>query len=630
MKIKSNIVKLNSGGFFTPTFIDYRPLVPPGGGIAQQKQEVTKEEKQDNKAQEIILDLIKSAKGLPSDVDKFVKTAMYGLRERQSYISSSIENGGGLNTSSIEDAIRFYAKNASAKNKIETDKANFDKAMVHLENKGALNQAAITGEGYMIVMDKQGQIRQLSPANVIANKDKIGKILTNSDIAQLRYENPAFAYNSSMIDIMGKAVGIQEIQSFLQTQVKSVVNDSNGKETYISKSDQNIKDGLKVLLGDGPEGIYKVGTKNTEIEQKKQIALNWIYSILPRDFKMTLQSESVMRGEDPKTYIPKQIASMLNSSLDVPGISVDYQTGMGKNGNMSGDKTSTPDQALSVQNDLGNVHRAFVLNPSTNFSLITDATIYDQIHDQSKLPMGNISLEEFLKGANVSGALIKSSIYFGDQKINPGDGKKMIIDGNQGFAVTSLPYEIDSEGNYKIKTNLIEAISEAKKIIENSKITDENKQKDVYINKGLTEREYKYIIQGDKSALQPTQVHRFAMFSGHTAEGLLNTPINEDSPFLVKVSESKTDYENLRDALETTLNRKDLNDGEKGDTNIKPLFWFNDKIISGTIYIPVSDDRTSVGVSSENTVVPKLTTSEILGKKVVEQNPTEGIKTKLN
>ena len=45
MKIKSNIVKLNSGGFFTPTFIDYRPLVPPGGGIAQQKQEVTKEEK---------------------------------------------------------------------------------------------------------------------------------------------------------------------------------------------------------------------------------------------------------------------------------------------------------------------------------------------------------------------------------------------------------------------------------------------------------------------------------------------------------------------------------------------------------------------------------------------------------
>lgn len=629
MKIKSNIVKLNSGGFFTPTFIDYRPLVPPGGGIAQQKQEVTKEEKQDNKAQEIILDLIKSAKGLPSDVDKFVKTAMYGLRERQSYISSSIENGGGLNNASIEDAIRFYAKNTSAKNKIETDKANFDKAMAHLENKGALNQAAITGEGYMIVMDKQGQIRQLSPNNIIANKDKIGKILTNSDIAQLRYENPAFAYNSSMIDIMSKAVGIQEIQSFLQTQIKSVVNDSNVKETYISKSDQNIKDGLKVLLGDGPEGIYKVGTKNTEIEQKKQIALNWIYSILPRDFKMTLQSESVMRGEDPKTYIPKQIISMLNSSLDVTGISVDYQTGMDKNGNISSDKTSTPDQALSVQNDLGNVHRKFVLNPSTNFSLITDATIYDQIHDKSRLPMGNISLEEFLTGANVSGALIKSSMYFGDQKINPGDGKKIIIDGNQGFAVTSLPYEIDSEGNYKIKTNLIEAISEAKKIIENSKITDENKQKDIYINKGLTEREYKYIIQGDKSALQPTQVHRFAMFTGHTAEGLLNTPINEDSPFLVKVSEGKTNYENLRDALETTLNKKDLNDNEKGDINIKPLFWFNDKIISGTIYIPVSDDRTSVGVSSENTVVPKLTTSEILSKKVVEQNPTGGIRTKL-
>lgn len=245
MKIKSNIIKLNGGGFFTPTFIDYKPLVPPGGGVAQQKQEVTKEEKQDNKAQEIILDLIKSAKGLPSDVDKFVKTAMYGLRERQSYISSSIENGGGLNNASIEDAVRFYAKNASVRNKIETDKANFDKAMAHLESKGALNQAAITGEGYMIAMDKQGQIRQLSPANIIANKDKIGKILTNSDIAQLRYENPNFAYNSSMIDIMGKAVGIQEIQTFLQTQVKSVVNDSNVKETYVSKSDQNVKEGLK-------------------------------------------------------------------------------------------------------------------------------------------------------------------------------------------------------------------------------------------------------------------------------------------------------------------------------------------------------------------------------------------------
>ena len=274
MKIKSNIIKLNGGGFFTPTFIDYKPLVPPGGGVAQQKQEQPKEEKKDDKAQEIILDLIKSAKGLPSDVDKFVKTAMFGLQERQNYISSSIKNGNNLDNTSIEDAIRFYAKNTSAKNKIETDKANFDNAMEHLQTKGALNQAAITGEGYMIVMDKQGQIHQLSPNNVLANKDKIGKILTNSDIAQLRYENPNFAYNSSMIDIMGKAVGIQEIQTFLQTQVKSVVNDSNVKETYVSKSDQNVKEGLKVLLGDGPEGVYKVGTKNTEIEQKKAIALN--------------------------------------------------------------------------------------------------------------------------------------------------------------------------------------------------------------------------------------------------------------------------------------------------------------------------------------------------------------------
>lgn len=345
---------------------------------------------------------------------------------------------------------------------------------------------------------------------------------------------------------------------------------------------------------------------------------------------MTLQSEAIMKGEDPKSFIPKQIASMLNSSLDVTGVTVDYQKDMSANGSGGSEgKTTTPDQAFSVQNDLGNVHRQFILNPSTNHSLVTDAIIYDQIQDSknNNQPMGNVSLEEFLQNANVSSALNKSSMYFGDQKINSGDGKKIVIDGSQGFAVTSLPYEIDSEGNYKIKNNLIGNINKSENFIKENKITDESKKKSIYIQNGLTEREYKYIIQGDKSALSPTQVHRFAMFNGHTSEGLMNTPINEDSPFLARTSGGDSDYRNLKEVLETTLNKKSLNDNEKGGVDLQNIFWSNDKVLSGTIFIPVSDDRASVGTSSETTSVSKLSERDILSKKINEGNSSRGIQT---
>jgi len=115
-------------------------------------------------------------------------------------------------------------------------------------------------------------------------------------------------FNDDILGIVNNGVGMNKISAQIKSLAATIGSSTEKLEGISEVESRKIKNGLEILAGtDGtPDGFYKVSTDKKTSTENVKAALNYIYSMLPNNYKTLLEIHSNGKGKE-------LIANFLNS-----------------------------------------------------------------------------------------------------------------------------------------------------------------------------------------------------------------------------------------------------------------------------------------------------------------------------
>lgn len=463
IKIKedTDILKLQGGGL-SPAMASYievpdpQPTAPYNAGAFSNQQEADSKKKQAGLLDDKQAALIRE-NGLPSDVEAFLSMV-------NSFSSNFLGSGFGNSGATNSEMMKINA----TLGKIKYNKERYDDAIKNLKSNGGMQEIAITTTGRMVVMDEEGKIKQLSPAEYAQDREKYSP-LTNADVADLRANNPSLAFNTNIIlSTLDNGLGMQEINKLVQDSVDKIGKTTVQSDRYASKVGNKLTQGLQELLSeDNADGVYKVTQKQTTQSDKAKYALNYLYTTLPESAKTLLRAKAAASGMNPNSGAYDLLTMIVQSRLtDEMTNSLDYDKAASNSASEGegGKKTYELGSMTMYQTGKGGQKTMFALNPGQSYQIKTVGKMYNQPIGQDGKTIERGSLNSLLnKGI---GSIIDSdSIYIGNQKLDNINTDKVFWDGGN-LSRVELPYTTDKNGNVKPYFEILDKYSNAMKRIE--------------------------------------------------------------------------------------------------------------------------------------------------------------------
>ena len=94
----------------------------------------------------------------------------------------------------------------------------FTKAYDKLLNKDALNEIALTSNGRLVVVTKDGR----TDTKLFTDLQEGDVVLTNGDLARTRSQDKSAAWDTNLINIMANGTSIQDITEHLNNSIKTL------------------------------------------------------------------------------------------------------------------------------------------------------------------------------------------------------------------------------------------------------------------------------------------------------------------------------------------------------------------------------------------------------------------------
>jgi hypothetical protein len=114
---------------------------------------------------------------------------------------------------------------------------------------------------------------------------------------------------------MSGTIGVKTVQDYLLGLVEKLGHDT--LQGYSTKESQDILNGAKLLMNEGPDGFYKI----TDKQQARNInsAVNYLINQLGKNRGMltVLQSTIAASGGDPSKDLATMIAEMVHNNADI-------------------------------------------------------------------------------------------------------------------------------------------------------------------------------------------------------------------------------------------------------------------------------------------------------------------------
>lgn len=310
MKIK----RYQTGGiYYTPFFRD---------SVTQAESQNTntnsnvnsKETKDSELIQKEIINVLKE-NGLPNDVDYFLSKADAFLKKSQNL--GSLFNAGQTPSYDMSDLIRLQ----SLANRIKHNNELHTQASQQIIKEGSGSEVAITNTGNLYVLDEDEGIKTIGLDAYHKNPNQY-RVLTNSELIQLREEQPELAYNGTILTDLANTVGMKSIVEYVKSTISSFGTNksANQFDRYTTKQKGQIERGFEQLLGfDSPDGVYK-GTVSTTTsdqgysdEKSLDVAINYLYRTLPGNMKNVLKANAAAEGLDPNNI--KDVQNLLTMAI---------------------------------------------------------------------------------------------------------------------------------------------------------------------------------------------------------------------------------------------------------------------------------------------------------------------------
>ncbi len=391
--------------------------------------------------------------GLISDVnqtmDKMKHWHTYAKNMSNSYLM------GGDNQYDLLSQMFDIQKEINANKRMQD---SWTQAQTNAYNQGALGEVATTAGGNIYVWTKEG-VTSVTPEEYSKNRgtgvymdynEDGSDYLTNNELLDIRERY--VPGNTNLISNVSSTKGLSTITKEIRDIVKEFGHESITE--YIKRTGNKITqsawDGIQILIGEGPDGYYKVTTK-TERRHVND-AVNYLLESIGAQSRNKLRATVAARGGNPND--DKEVYGIV---LDALTIHTDYSQ------DPNFEKTATKydpdgdgkgksklqledDPYLSVIAKGKGIKKYYSLIPGeTNPS--SDQVSYSVVgipHGPLVDRNGNIieqtSLPDALRRGEVFRGRPDTNVTFGNRILTENEIKKIVIDEQPMVDVLWLPY----------------------------------------------------------------------------------------------------------------------------------------------------------------------------------------------
>lgn len=615
MKVTPRIQKFMGGGKYDSSFTIFEPVARPSYGDQSSSRGSGSRSKKDKDSdrgdltEKDFFSMIKDIDGLPMEMLSIVKSLQDHLRLAE------------LTGASQEDIAVQYINNLY-KIKIAADnKEKFKQAKAEAEKNGAWGEPAIAMNGDLVAQDAEtGELTTVDLRSYMQNRDAY-KILSVAQLGYLREWDPRLNGNQEAFNVMRNSMGYESFQALLKEAIGTLGKSTNSY-TGLFTNEGKASKGLEILQnlsqddlnkidssGSVLQGLYEyVITDTTQANQIEALA-NYLVNALPQRARTwaSLKTGNPNSGQALKDFV---VASLLPGGSESHTLKTNYKGSIDKVTGTKADGSKQQDANMGfwaqVQIDSGGT-------PSTlNFlvdkgSMSTEGKFYGTTPGLDK----DQSLSEYLAKSGIAHIRDTNSITFGDVKLSTDSYNDVMIKAGSGAYVVTLPVKDGKVWLEVIKT--YENFKDQLKGLEEGSQAYFNKVKEL-----LNEPEYIAlgpILESD-GKLKPSNSRHFLVLEGLASSRTAGIKDGQktgfddiDSDFIISAGD---DAELFR-TIEAGLSNKERGQ-YKLDNNV--IWWNNDKIYRGNIYIPLNTSA----ISAANADKTKLKESTVYRYEGYEQD----------
>lgn len=534
--------------------------------------------------------------GLPSDVEKFVNSSMiFGDPMASPFDKNST-------TTKYRMILQMLPK-------IRTEGANFEKALDTVRKNDGLSEIAVSPSGYVVTMGSEGQLAQRLLSDVNPEEERI---LTNSELADYRTNNPNAAFNSSITSVISNGIGMSKINDYIQGITDKIGSSTIDRDGYVSVKNDKISKGIEYLKsiaateadvsGMDMAGVYKVGGLTGTQAQQAQQALKYIIDTLPTNMKTVLQAKAMMSGEDPRVGMQKLVMGLVSSSLDeTHQFRLDYEKDLAEDGSKKSGTGGKDETKMSAAEAIAlgkGPERIYSISNGTSNTIKALGQWYPVTTSDGK-PLGEGVFKDLLK-SSISGTLDFNSASM-DGKLLENIQMDRIVQDGSGLITVDLPIDPETSASGFISPNLelLKDVEKADKEIRDNNIEATDEKNKIYAKHNLPAK------YGADGKLDLGQYHRFAVINAF-ADATAFSESPEMSDWVSQVEDS-----NVENSMTRILSKEDKN-YKTGD------------IYKGSVYVPVRNSLIAASMTSGNSfTIPETDASTVQALDQAKQRQSE-------
>lgn len=541
---------------------------------------------------DIVKELVK-LDALPNDIN-MLANRFYGIFE-----TTSITEDG------VADLSSEFMTNLSQIKLIALSKKQYDKVYEKLYNNGGLEELAITSNGYIMALDKDDKIQQISVSQYLSSNNQY-KPITNSNLLYLRAYQPEYTYNNELLNIANNGIGINEVDKMIRERMMALGTIETVRSGYSVKANNQIIQGIQVLsqldsynlanqTGMTLDGLYNNKIITKDQKQQADAALAYIYNSLPTNAK-TLLAVKAGNAKDPKAgaldFIQQLITAKSSSTISQ---TTEYKgsldTVMGKKGNSdSGDSLGSDDiktdPYYNMSRMIGGNPTNITLNKGTNYEMSVNGTNYPSIPGFDGKPIGRTSLENLLVSGLQGVVTDKNAISFGNVVLSGTDFDNIMYDGSGG-TMAILPTKISDNGRKVVDLESLDrwetANTQLRQMGINS-IYDPNHQSEIV--QVLHNNNLDQLIDLSTGGVDYSSFGQYLILDGYAVDSSSKNKF-KNSTFVTKVD----DDSDIIPIIEKTLST----DKDQSNYKIDVNNWYDwnghDTVYQGSIYIPITSNQ---------------------------------------
>lgn len=618
----NTIFQYQQGGDISKFFIKNRQFEP---AAAPQEKTATKKSTSSEKSEgnsniKELLSLVKSLDGLPID-NNLVTNQI-----KQLYLQNTLFDDGDLDSS---DLISTYLSALRSIRLAAFNKEEYDEAKKEVRTNGGYNECAIDQNGNLYVRDiETGEINNVSPEQYHQMDQTKYQVLTNSNLLYLRANDPSYAMNNSLLNIVSNGIGEEKITKLLLQVINNLGTTSVLRGTY-PQAAKTIENGVEVLEKT-ENNIVKYEELSTTQQQQVEATLRYLWSALPQNAKAFLKYKSKDGTDESAVQLMAELAFSRTSSKTTMKDSAGKS---GKSGSSKGgDKEDVHDKSnwyVNLINQEGATSEGtFVLNQGTKFSMRVDGAVYSSLRDQEGNVVGKSRLEDLLN-EGLSGIVSNlSGISFGNHILTQSDFKNIMYDGMGGIVV-DLPIK-KQHGVDVMDFDILEEYNQIRKKYDEQRNGVENLELlgrllvdgglgDLVDENGLPDRRFfkrflivsAYGIDRDKKFYKKTGSDEANLFLEDQTTDLSDEDVNEIVSTLATDSKKSNYKYDSKNWIETN----------------NPESWWNtyEHIYKGNLYIPLTDNENAAHDAAKESIPRYLTDQYEKAYQINQKRKSAGI-----